>query len=98
MSADKPDRDLITLLNHARERANWQPGKSSWLCRPTWGEWIDGKWHTARANHTQCHKTSCGCECHRPTDADRELWTRIADEIDTYLEHPTATTAPEGLF
>lgn len=34
---------------------------------------------------------SCACTCHDrerpqpPTDADRALWTRLADEIDAYL-------------
>lgn len=89
MSQDKPDRDLITLLNHARERADWRPSeKRSWLCKPTRGEWIDGKWQTAPANHPQCRAVNCGCDCHCPTDADRELWVKIATEIDGYLAGP----------
>lgn len=43
----------------------------------------------------------CACECHPrdpgPSDADRELWTRLADEISAYLEpHPTLWGDEDG--
>lgn len=41
--------------------------------------------------HDQCEVRSCSCSCHPrdsgPSTSDRELWTRLADEIDAYLNH-----------
>lgn len=84
MSQDKPDLALVILLDHARARAAWEPGKPSWACKD-WNSSIFSE--PANHDHKFCH--GCGCECHRPSDRDRQLWTRIADEIDGYLAGPS---------
>ena len=86
--------DLIVFRDHCRAMAD----RASWakLHRPP------------RARSPRCfersHKAciwgwqSCRCSCHDqdrpkpPTDAERDLWTRLADEIDNYLAHPPTTT------
>jgi hypothetical protein len=54
--------------------------------------------------HTRCliGSLTCPCSCHDsdrpvvPTEAERALWARLADEVDTYLGVVEAVDA--GLF
>lgn len=91
MSQEKPNRDLITLRDHARERANWQPGRAKWPCVQL-DSWFSnpGRWFSnpGPPRHNDCPGQGCGCGCHAVTDAERELWRRLADEIDNYLAGP----------
>lgn len=62
--------------------------------------------------HTACEWgwQSCKCTCHDadrpkpPTDEERALWTRLADEVDAYLAGDLCTSCgqpaepDEGLF
>lgn len=82
--------DLTDLRDHARERANWQPGPRRMAC----GD------HTVFGtpkppDHANCGGHDCGCDCHRPTTKERQMWTQIADEIDAYL---TPDDEGPGLF
>lgn len=72
--------ELEHLRDHARERLAWQPGPPRIACKDTT---IFGS--PKPADHANCGGHRCGCECHRPADRERHLWTQIADEIDTYL-------------
>lgn len=84
MSQEKPDPKLITTRNHARERANWQPGRAKWPCVQL-DRWFS---NPLPPRHNDCPGQGCGCDCHAVTGADRELWRRLADEIDSYLAGP----------
>lgn len=72
--------DLTDLRDHARERANWQPGPPGVACRErtTFGS-------PKPPDHEHCGGHNCGCECHRPTAKECQMWTQITDEIDAYL-------------
>ncbi len=77
--------ELTVLRDHARAKADWAPGAKRGACQD----------HTAfgspkPADHANCGGLRCGCDCHRPTDRERALWTQIADEIDAYLSSPEA--------
>ena len=75
--------ELTEFRDHARERADWRPGEPRLACKD---RTIFG--HPKQADHANCgggHK--CGCDCHRPTDADRALFARLANEIDAYLSN-----------
>lgn len=50
---------------------------------------------TGKLRHDWCNSDACRCECHQATDADRALWTRLADEIDAYLA-PAQDVLPFG--
>lgn len=71
---------LTEFRDHARERASWQPGERRAACkeRTVFGA-------PKPPDHVNCGGHRCGCECHKPTDAERDLWTRLADEIDAHL-------------
>lgn len=70
--------DLERFREHARERANWQPGDLRAACRDRTA------FGTPKpADHTNCG--GCGCMCHKPTDRERVMWRALADEIDDYL-------------
>lgn len=73
--------ELDRLRDHAQERANWQPGEARAACkeRTAFGT-------PKPADHVNCGGNRCGCDCHRPTDAERHLWRQIAGEIDDYLD------------
>lgn len=73
--------DLIEFHNHARARADWQPGDKRAACKTTTAS---GK-HSKPADHANCGGHQCGCECHAPSDAERQLWRTLAGEIDAYL-------------
>ena len=76
--------DLTRFRDHARERADWQPGPPKAACRdrPVFGT-------PKPADHTNCGGGRCGCACHAPTDAERELWELLAGEIDRHLVNVT---------
>ena len=76
--------DLTTLRDHARARADWQPGETRVVCkdRTVFGT-------PKPADHTNCG--GCGCGCHEPTEYERHMWRQIADEVDGYLDR----TAPQ---
>jgi hypothetical protein len=73
--------DLTDFRDHASERANWQPGNKRDACK---GRTAFGT--LKPPDHVNCGGYRCGCDCHRPSDAERVLWARLADEIDSYLE------------
>lgn len=90
--------ELTRFRDHARERADWQPGIPRVACseRTSFGT-------PKPPDHTNCGGHRCGCDCHAPTDADRALFARLADEIDAYLAHDPAVIHPptpdtDGLF
>lgn len=73
--------DLIRHRDYYRERAEWQSnGELRAACsnRTAFGT-------TKTPDHANCGFHGCGCECHRPTPAERDLWTLLADEIDAFL-------------
>ena len=72
--------DLTQLRDHARERADWQPGDPKAACkdRTSFGT-------PKPADHVNCGGGRCGCRCHEPTEAERHLWRQIAGEIEDYL-------------
>lgn len=72
--------DLTEFRDHARARADWQPGKRRAACKVTT---VFG--HPKPADHANCGGHKCGCDCHRPTTREREMWTRLADEVDAHL-------------
>jgi hypothetical protein len=73
--------DLTVFRDHCRERATWQPGDKRAACmeRTAFGT-------PKPADHTNCGGHRCGCRCHEPTPTARDLWKRLADEIDDYLD------------
>lgn len=72
--------DLTDLRDHAQARAAWQPGPLRAACS---GKTAFGT--PKPPDHANCGGHRCGCRCHQPTDSERRMWARIADEIDTYL-------------
>lgn len=91
--------DLTHLRDHARARAEWQPGEKRAACKERTSFGIPKP-----PDHANCG--GCGCRCHEPTEAERHLWRQIAGEIDTYLapqpdlfggltEEPRPTTTSE---
>lgn len=73
--------ELTTFRDHARERAAWEPGELRAACRERTA------FGTPKpADHANCGGHKCGCRCHEPTDREREMWRRLADEIDDYLD------------
>lgn len=93
------DSDLTTFRDHCRRMADpaaWAKGNRLPQARSP---------RCFERAHTQCTWgwQSCKCTCHDadrpkpPTDAERLLWARLADEIDHWFEHgydETATTEP----
>ena len=76
--------DLTNLRDHARARADWQPGDLRAACRER------TSFGTPKpADHANCG--GCGCTCHQPSDYERAMWRQIADEVDAYL----GRTAPQ---
>lgn len=73
--------DLTDFAAHARDRAAWIPGPPRAACRETT---VFGT--PKAADHANCGGHRCGCDCHRPSDRERAMWTRLADEIDDYLD------------
>jgi hypothetical protein len=81
--------DLSTLADHARKMstARHKPECPPRHRRP---QWVND--HDSDGLFTGGHEDPPPCPgC--VTDADRALWTRIADEIDDYL-----TPAEEGML
>lgn len=72
--------DLERFRDHARHCADWQPGDLAAACkeRTAFGT-------PKPADHANCGRGWCGCPCHAPTDAERALWGRLADEVDRWL-------------
>lgn len=86
MSDFTPSRQLIAFAKYARERAEWpQSDRPLPIC--------SGK----HPSHATCSGNLCGCECHRPTDAERALFAQLADEIDSYVYAP-ADPEQDDLF
>ena len=72
--------DLTEFRDHCRERADWLPGPCRVACREA------TIFDTPKpADHVNCGGARCGCYCHAPTDRERDLFARLADEIDAYL-------------
>lgn len=76
--------DLADLRDHARARADWQPGEKRAACKERTAFGMPKP-----ADHANCGGHRCGCDCHRPTMKERVMWQQIADEIDAYLAPPT---------
>lgn len=84
-------RDLLTLRDHARDMADFKSGRPSIECAGNRNAWTVTTWRDP--DHDACKSGECRCPCHKPSDRDRELWTRIADEIDAYLQPDDAQEA-----
>ena len=79
--------ELETFRDHCRAMSDPNPPRLDIgpLCRRLW--------RGDKPDHERCARVApegaCGCECHPWNDpaseADRALWTRLADEIDAYL-------------
>lgn len=70
--------DLTTFRDHARSRSQWAPGDLRAPCATSTA------FGTPKApDHANCG--GCGCLCHEPTPRERQMWTVLADEIDSYL-------------
>ena len=90
-----PSPHLLAFRDHARAKAEQteleRPTALSGACRHSGFMGL---------THSDCQMSpaSCGCTCHDagrepvPSDSDRALWTRLADEIDDYL----AATLDDG--
>lgn len=98
--------ELERFRDHCREMANWQPPKTkertlvAHMCRDLRERYPHGG-DEFGPHHGLCAGTECACECHPrpepvkgPTDEERALWARLADEVDAYL----TTDEDEGLF
>jgi hypothetical protein len=90
--------DLTTFRDHARKMSTAEhkpecegdPG-CAWTYRPPCGFGTCGDGCKAPTTERPRPDPNCpGCV----TDADRALWTRLADETDAYL----ARNVEEGLF
>lgn len=113
MSGGEVERGgLSTFRDHCREMANWQPPAPR---KPhiKVGQWcLDMRAQIGAGDewgpkHDQCTWDDCACSCHPkpepptgPTDAERELWARLADEIDEYQagDERLGGDEDEGLF
>jgi len=85
--------ELTDFRDHARARADWQPSpglRAACRDRTEFGT-------PKRPDHANCGGDRCGCDCHRPTDRERVMWQRLADEIDNYL-NPTPAGDEPSLF
>lgn len=83
--------ELEQFRDHCRKQSTateiQRPKCASFQCSPPWRNF------GAQPDHAACTWgwQTCACSCHDagrpppPTDADRLLWTRLADEIDAYL-------------
>lgn len=103
--------ELTDARDHARKMADWtDPREAS----SRTGQWCldlrdPGDAERFRhldpelaPKHDRCHEETCSCACHPRKvipDAERELWKRMADEIDEHLsrEEPAPEDGP-GLF
>lgn len=73
--------DLTTFRDHARRLSTAEHGDE---CEAVWHEPdLQGSPRPTRREKPNPHCPGC------ITDADRRLWTQLADEIDTYLTTPT---------
>lgn len=86
-------KDLIRFGEYARERANWRPTSSR---RAPCAD------HTAFGMQKPLDCANCaGCGhlCHQPTSRERELWQKLAAEIEAYLgDDDTDRLAQDTLF
>ena len=83
--------DLTTFRDHCRKMATGgppEPTRTGYWCTPIYASGLPG-WHTS------CHEGHklCRCSCHDahrptpPTEAERRLWSALADEIDAHLSN-----------
>ena len=72
--------ELETFRDHCRKRVDWQRGEPRLACKD---RTIFGA--PKPPDHANCGGHECRCRCHEPSDRDRELFRRLADEIDAYL-------------
>lgn len=73
-------KKLARFRDYCRERADWQAGQLRLACKNATA------FGTPKApDHVNCGSGGCGCSCHAPTDHDRELFRKLADEIDAFL-------------
>jgi len=81
--------DLTDARDHARAMAARTSDPNAGVRQCRWCHWQD-TW-VRDQDHKPCllPEGKCGCRCHPPiyvpTDAERALWARLADEIDDYL-------------
>lgn len=75
--------ELERFRDHARAMADYVPGKASEACAGNHNPWTVTTWR--EPDHDACKGGGCRCVCHTPTDADRELWERLAVETDDHL-------------
>lgn len=73
--------DLERFRDHCRAMASFEPPT-----RPTSVSITCHRGHI----YGDCNRppTHCGCSCHDvlgPLPAERDLWARLADEVDAYL-------------
>lgn len=75
--------ELEEFRDHARHMADFEPSSSNsskgWFCQTS-------RWKP-HAEHEKCETLRCRCSCHAPKDQDRAVWTRLANEVDGYLEN-----------
>lgn len=86
--------ELETFRDHCRAMADWKPPEphikvGAW-CRDLRTEYphIEAL-DEGKPDHGMCTWDKCACPCHPrppgPSDADRALFARLADEVDAYL-------------
>lgn len=88
--------DLTATRDHARKMAAWVDPRDT--DSPHRSGYCRDMARDLPAEHEKCSGVLpgawglCNCPCHPrdpgPTDAERALWTQIADEIDAYLSGP----------
>lgn len=95
--------ELETFRDHCRAMAEWKPPvphvKVGAWCRDLRAEYpnLDTEgWGPPK--HENCFWAKCACDCHPrpagPSESDRALFARLADEVDAYL----ATDDEPALF
>jgi len=99
---------LTDARDHARKMAEWTDPRDASDVTGLMCLDLRQRWNGVRlsaenedflvAKHDQCDVETCSCACHPRKvvpEAERELWTRLADEIDAYLE-PDEVAAEDG--
>lgn len=91
---------MATELERFRDHCRKMAGAPEHEQRPSGRSW--DCWEPADSGFEPRHEAcawgwqTCRCTCHdadrpqAPSEADRLLWTRLADEIDAYLTHDDA--------
>lgn len=93
--------ELRDFRDHCRVMATWTDPREE--ATRTSFDCTRHEWREVQIDHDRCtgfigaltrfaaKPDLCACACHPrhpgPTDAERALWTQIADEIDAYLSN-----------